>query len=176
MSPTDTIPPAAPVPDDAALDALAEALGQALVGRGLRLAVAESCTGGWLAKTLTDIPGSSDWFDRGFVTYSDLAKIEVLGVDQLVLARHGAVSKAVVAAMAEGLVRYTDCRTAISVSGIAGPGGATESKPVGLVWFGFALGERQWTDSRQFPGDREAVRRLAVEFALSTLLETLAAD
>lgn len=161
---------------DAALAALSEALGAALRERAERLAVAESCTGGWIAKCLTDIPGSSEWFDRGFVTYSDRAKLEVLGVDQLVLARHGAVSEAVVAAMTAGLLRYTDCGAAISVSGIAGPGGGSPAKPVGLVCFGFALGGRRWTLSSQFAGDREAVRRQAVRFALNGLLAGLAGD
>ena len=161
--------------DDAGLLERAEALGQALLRNWCRVAVAESCTGGWIAKVLTDVPGSSQWFDRGFVTYSDISKLEVLGVDQVVLTEHGAVSEPVALAMAEGLRRYTSCRTAIAVSGIAGPGGGTEAKPVGLVCFGFSAGERVWTVSRQFEGDREAVRRRSVAFALDTLFEAIAA-
>jgi len=161
--------------DDAALRARAEALGKALSARGIKVAAAESCTGGWIAKVLTDVPGSSAWFDRGFVTYSDLAKLEVLGVDQAVLARHGAVSEAVVAEMTAGLRRYTSCQAAIAVSGIAGPGGGTEAKPVGLVCVGFSLGDESWTETRRFAGDRDAVRRLSVALALDGLLEALAA-
>ena len=158
-------------PDDGALRSLAARLGRALVTRDARLAVAESCTGGWIAKVATDLPGASVWFDRGFVTYSDLAKIEVLGVDKELLARHGAVSEPVAAAMVSGLERYTSAEAAIAVSGIAGPGGATESKPVGLVWFGFSLDGERWTESRVFGGDREAVRRASVAHALAVLLE-----
>jgi nicotinamide-nucleotide amidase len=170
----DVLRPGQPPPDDAALATLAAAVGAALRARPARIALAESCTGGWIAKVLTDVPGASRWFDRGFVTYSDLAKIEVLGVDRLVLSNHGAVSEPVVLAMAAGLMRYTSAGAAISVSGIAGPGGGTASKPVGLVWFGFALGERRWAASARFDGDREAVRRHAVDFALAGLLESLA--
>lgn len=165
--------PAAPPPDDAALAARAAAVGRALQARALRVALAESCTGGWIAKVLTDVPGASDWFDRGFVTYADLAKIEVLGVDRSVLTQHGAVSEPVVLAMAAGLMRYTSAGAAIAVSGIAGPGGGTVDKPVGLVWFGFALGARRWAIRADFDGDREAVRRRAVDFALAGLAAAL---
>ena len=158
-------------PDDATLGMLGQRLGRVLVARDTRLAVAESCTGGWIAKVATDIPGSSTWFDRGFVTYSDLAKIEVLGVDRELLAQNGAVSQPTVAAMVAGLERYTSCRALIAVSGIAGPGGATPSKPVGLVWFGFSLDGERWTESRVFGGDRESVRRASVAHALTVLLE-----
>ncbi len=166
--------PAEPPPDDAALYARGEALGKALLAADRRIAVAESCTGGWIAKVLTDPPGSSRWFDRGFVTYSDLAKIEVLGVDQAVLTATGAVSEAVVAAMTAGLRRYTSCRAAIAVSGIAGPGGGTAAKPVGLVCFGFSLDDRHFTATVRFSGDREAVRRLAVDYALGTMTAAIA--
>lgn len=159
--------------DDGALRARAEALGRALLGARRRVAVAESCTGGWVAKVLTDIPGSSEWFDRGFVTYSDLAKIEVLGVDRIVLTENGAVSEPVVREMVAALRRYTSCQASIAVSGIAGPGGGTVTKPVGLVCFGFSAGERDWAETRQFGGDREAVRRQSVAFALDSLLSAL---
>ena len=119
------------------LSARAATLGTVLSARGMRLGVAESCTGGWIAKVLTDIPGSSDWFDRGFVTYSNVAKIEMLGVDAAVLAELGAVSEAVAGEMAAGVRRLSACEAALAVSGIAGPGGGTTVKPVGLVCFGW---------------------------------------
>lgn len=165
--------PEARPPDDAALAARAAALGEALREQGLKLAVAESCTGGWIGKALTDIPGSSDWFDRGFVTYSNRAKTEMLGVDADLLEREGAVSEAVAAAMTAGLRRLSGCGAALAVSGIAGPGGATRTKPVGCVCFGWSLGGRHWTRTHRLPGDREAVRRRAVDVALGTLLDAL---
>jgi nicotinamide-nucleotide amidase len=164
----------APVPDDAALAVRAAALGKTLAAQGLTLAVAESCTGGWIAKALTDVAGSSDWFDRGFVTYSNEAKIEMLGVEPELIAREGAVSEAVVAAMTAGIRRSTDCEAALAVSGVAGPGGGTDARPVGCVCFGWSLGERNWTETRRFSGDREAVRRRTVDHALRTLLAALA--
>lgn len=160
--------------DDAGLASAAAELGTRLARRGLCLAVAESCTGGWIAKVATDVPGASDWFDRGFVTYSNVAKMEVLGVDRAVLMREGAVSEAVAAAMAAGLRRSTSCEAAIAVSGIAGPGGGTPAKPVGLVCFGFSLGKRHWTEVRRFDGDRESIRRQSVRFALDELTAALA--
>jgi nicotinamide-nucleotide amidase len=141
----------------------------------MRLGVAESCTGGWIAKVLTDIPGSSNWFDRGFVTYSNVAKVEMLGVDAAVLAELGAVSEAVAGEMAAGIRRLSACEAALAVSGIAGPGGGTTVKPVGLVCFGWSLGERSWTATRNFSGDREAVRRCSVDFALEQLIDALSA-
>jgi nicotinamide-nucleotide amidase len=159
--------------DDRTLRELAEKLGRALVARAVRLAVAESCTGGWIAKVLTDIPGSSDWFDRGYVTYSNRAKIETLGVAESLLVGSGAVSEPVVRAMAASAKRLTGCEAAIAVSGIAGPGGASPGKPVGLVCFAFAVGEREWAQQVRFAGDREAVRRQAVGFALTRLTEAL---
>jgi nicotinamide-nucleotide amidase len=170
MSPTDSSPP-----DDAALGARAETLGAVLLARGLRLAVAESCTGGWIAKLLTDIPGSSEWFDRGYVTYSNAAKTEMLGVDAAILAELGAVSEAVATAMTAGIRRLTPCDAALAVTGIAGPGGGTAAKPVGLVCFGWSLRERSWTVTRKFTGDREAVRRQSVDFALVQLIDALSA-
>jgi nicotinamide-nucleotide amidase len=160
--------------DDAGLAAAAAELGTRLVGHGLHLAVAESCTGGWVAKVVTDVAGASDWFDRGFVTYSNVAKMEVLGVDRAVLMREGAVSEAVAAEMAAGLRRSPSCEAAIAVSGVAGPGGGTAAKPVGLVCFGFSLGDRNWTETRRFDGDRESIRRQSVRFALDALTEALA--
>jgi nicotinamide-nucleotide amidase len=159
--------------DDAALAALARDVGAALLASGRRLALAESCTGGWIAKVLTDIPGSSDWFEAGFVTYSNRAKVGSLGVSSLVLDAEGAVSESVVREMADGARRRTGADAAIAVSGVAGPGGGTGDKPVGLVWFGFSLDERDWARRADFDGNREAVRRQSVALALETLLEAL---
>jgi nicotinamide-nucleotide amidase len=161
------------LPDDAGLAAMAAALGRALIARGAKLAVAESCTGGWIAKALTDMAGSSEWFERGYVTYSNEAKVEALGVAPATLAAHGAVSEPVVAEMAAGARARAEVAAAIAVSGIAGPGGAMPGKPVGLVWFGFELDARRWTARAEFAGDREAVRRAAVAFALETLRAAL---
>ncbi len=155
--------------DDAALSAHAEMLGQALLASGLRLMVAESCTGGWLAKVLTDIPGSSNWFEGGFVTYSNAAKVGMLGVSQAVLDDQGAVSEAVVLEMAAGARRQSKVDAAIAISGVAGPDGGTPDKPVGLVHFAWSLGSREWAMRSEFTGDREAVRRQSVALAMTGL-------
>ncbi len=153
------------------LAALAARLGEVLQQRGWRLSTAESCTGGWVAKLVTDIAGSSAWFDRGWVTYSNEAKQEQLGVPAAVLAEHGAVSEPVVQAMAAGALRASSGDVAVAISGIAGPGGGSADKPVGTVWFAWAdrAGEMR-TLRRVFPGDREAVRRAAVVEALGGVL------
>jgi nicotinamide-nucleotide amidase len=161
--------------DDAALARLAAAVGAALESSGLRLAVAESCTGGWIAKALTDVPGSSDWFDSGFVTYSNRAKIAALGVSPATLDAAGAVSEAVVREMATGARQATGCAVALAVSGIAGPGGGSADKPVGLVHFAWSLRERLWAERFTFAGDREAIRRQATAIALERLLAGLSA-
>ncbi|MGQ9830120.1 MAG: nicotinamide-nucleotide amidase [Thermochromatium sp.] len=151
---------------------LAGRVGEWLQTRGWRLATAESCTGGWIAKTITDIPGSSDWFERGFVTYSNLAKQELLGVDAALLEEHGAVSAAVVRAMVEGALAHSHAEIALAVSGIAGPGGGSSTKPVGTVWFAWGqTGHRTVTHRTCFVGDREAIRAQAVRTALFGLLE-----
>lgn len=143
-----------------------------LLDRGKQLAVAESCTGGWLAKCLTDISGSSGWFERGFVTYSNDAKREMLGVDAATLAEYGAVSEAVVREMAQGVLSHSPADIAVAISGIAGPGGGRSGKPVGTVCFAFAerSGDVQ-AMTCHFEGDREAVRRSAVHYALSQLVQ-----
>lgn len=156
-------------PDDVALADAAARLGDALRARGLRIALAESCTGGWIAKLLTDIAGSSDWFERGYVTYSNRAKSQDLGVPATLLAAEGAVSEAAVRAMARGVCRVAGCQAALAVSGIAGPGGGSRDKPVGTVHFAFALGDREWAAVRRFGGDRDAVRRRSVAFALEEM-------
>lgn len=154
------------------LDPIAASLGDALRRRGLSLVVAESCTGGWLAKVATDIAGSSEWFDRGFVTYSNRSKQEMLGVSAATLEAEGAVSEAVVAQMAAGALTYSRARVSIAISGIAGPGGGSPEKPVGTVWFAWALpGTAPVTQRFQFAGDRDEVRHQAVRIALERLLE-----
>ncbi len=155
------------------LTSLSEQLAKLLLQRQKQLAVAESCTGGWLAKCLTDLPGSSRWFDRGFVTYSNAAKQDMLGVPAEMLEQHGAVSEAVVKAMAQGALQHSVADIAISISGIAGPGGEVPGKPVGTVCFGLATGQQIQSDTQHFKGDREAVRRQSVGHALTRLIDVL---
>lgn len=153
-------------------EALVARLADALRARGWRLATAESCTGGLLAAACTSVAGSSDWFERGFVTYSNEAKAELLGVPATLLAEHGAVSEAVARAMAEGALRHAHAEIALSVTGIAGPGGGSESKPVGTVWLGLALaGGATQAELRRFGGDRAAVRGQTVRHALQRLID-----
>lgn len=159
------------------IEAMAQRLGALLGQRGMMLAVAESCTGGWLAKAITDIPGSSAWFDRGFVTYSNAAKMELLGVQAETLARHGAVSEATVREMAVGALEHSHAALSVAISGIAGPGGGTPDKPVGTVWIAWADRQGQVSAKRfLFPGDRPAVRAQAVVAACEGLLERLAQE
>jgi nicotinamide-nucleotide amidase len=164
------------IPDDATLKALTGELGRALLASGARLAVAESCTGGWLAKAMTDNAGSGDWFEAGIVSYSNAAKASLLGVSPDLIESDGAVSEPVVRAMAVGARLRTGADAAIAVSGIAGPSGGSPEKPVGLVWFGWSLGDRDWARHRRFDGDREAVRRQSVAFAVQVLLDELPVD
>ncbi|MDG3064264.1 nicotinamide-nucleotide amidase [Thauera mechernichensis] len=156
---------------DTELDTLAQQVGQALGARGWRLATAESCTGGWIAEAVTAIGGSSAWFDRGFVTYSNEAKIDMLGVSAHTLATQGAVSEATVREMAAGALDRSIATVAVAVSGIAGPSGGSPAKPVGTVCIGWALraGE-QSALTLQFAGDRRAVRRQTVIRALQGVL------
>jgi nicotinamide-nucleotide amidase len=157
--------------DQATLE-MAAALLDRCRARGLRLATAESCTGGLIAATLTAIAGSSDVLDRGFVTYSNVAKAEILGVPVALIARLGAVSSEVAMAMAEGALVHAPAALAIAVTGVAGPDGGSAEKPVGLVWFGLAERGRATRSERQvFPGDRTAVRAAAVTRALALLAE-----
>lgn len=135
-----------------------------------RLATAESCTGGWIAKQLTDVPGSSDWFDRGFVTYSNEAKQDMLGVPQPLIEQQGAVSEAVVSAMAAGAIERSRAQWSVAVSGIAGPGGGSDEKPVGLVWLAWGMPDGiVHTECCHFDGERDEVRQSAVETALQGL-------
>jgi nicotinamide-nucleotide amidase len=155
---------------DAALMRLAERLGALLIERGWSVTTAESCTGGWISKVLTDVAGSSRWFARSFVTYSNEAKAETLGVPADVLATHGAVSEPVVTAMARGAARAARCELAVAVSGIAGPDGGVPGKPVGTVWLAWRSPAGIETVVRRFAGDREAVRRQSVKAALEGLI------
>jgi nicotinamide-nucleotide amidase len=159
---------------DRELKRLAERVGRRLLKARRGAATAESCTGGWIAKALTDIAGSSQWFCEGFVTYSDASKVRRLGVPRAVLQRHGAVSEATVRAMAAGALRRSNAQVAVAVTGIAGPTGGTPGKPVGTVWLGWAARRsgaiRVATALRRFRGDRETVRRKTVRAALQGLL------
>ncbi len=162
------------IPDDTQLRTLAERASERLCVRGLAMAAAESCTGGWLAKTATDLPGSSRWFERGFVTYSNEAKQDLLGVSAVTLARHGAVSEATAREMACGALANSGAQVALAITGIAGPGGGTPDKPVGLVWFAWVRqGCEPVARSQCFDGDRDAVRRRAVAAAWQGLLDLL---
>lgn len=156
--------------DDKAIYEHAASLGRTLKLAGLSLTLAESCTGGWLGKALTDVPGSSDWVDCGFITYSNSAKQYLLGVSPGLLNTHGAVSEPVVRAMAEGALGQSEADLAIAISGVAGPDGGTADKPVGLVWFAWSRrGRETRSGQRRFTGDREAVRRAAVIHAMTGL-------
>lgn len=168
---------------DKTLYSLAEAVGQALNSKGIFMATAESCTGGWVAKCMTDVPGSSAWFDCGFTVYNREAKQQMLGVPTAVIDAHGEVSEATVEAMAEGAIAQSRAAVTVAVSGIAGPGGGSEEKPVGTVYFAWCIADRvagvmrnsKTTSCREvFDGDREAVRRQAVERALQGVLDLLA--
>lgn len=158
---------------DAALARLAQRAGRRLLAGRRRIATAESCTGGWIAKALTDVAGSSEWFEEAFVTYSNRAKQRRLGVARRLLANDGAVSEGTVRAMARGLLRRSAADVAIAVSGIAGPGGAVPGKPVGTVWI--CWGSRRAgrtvlrSEVHRFRGDREAIRRSTVRCALRGL-------
>ena len=155
---------------------LSESLGMALTEQGLTLACAESCTGGWVAAVVTATAGSSAWFDRGFVTYSNKAKEEMLGVPSATLASHGAVSEDTARAMALGALQHSDAGIALAITGIAGPGGGSPGKPVGTVCFSWCRrGEPPESETRLWPGDRETVRRQALTHALKGVLSRLKA-
>ena len=162
------------VPADTALAAQARDVGARLQASSRKLATAESCTGGWIAKLCTDIAGSSAWFDCGFVVYSNEAKVRDLGVSTRVLKQHGAVSEMTARQMAQGALRAANAHIAVSITGIAGPDGGTKEKPVGTVWFGLAWRAGRKVEvgaqRRRFDGDREAVRRQSAERALRLIL------
>lgn len=155
------------------LNILAESLGAALKARGFVLALAESCTGGMVAQAITSVAGSSAWFDRGFVTYSNQAKMDMLGVNKQTLLQFGAVSEQTAAEMAQGALRFSLADISASITGIAGPDGGTAEKPVGIVCFGFALKNSVKTSIQHFVGNRESVRQQASVYAIFQLTELM---
>ncbi len=156
---------------DVTLYQLTEELATGLLNKQWQLVTAESCTGGWLAKCCTDLPGSSAWFAGGVVSYSNPLKQSLLGVNENTLAQFGAVSEPVVKEMAHGCMEKLGGQISVAISGIAGPDGGSDQKPVGLVWFGFASAKQSFCCQQRFAGDREAIRRQAVAFALRKLIE-----
>ncbi|WP_038203895.1 CinA family protein [Xenophilus azovorans] len=154
--------------------ALVARLAERLQAQGRMMATAESCTGGLIAAACTDLAGSSNWFERGFVTYSNAAKTELLGVDAGLIAAHGAVSEPVARAMAAGAVARSAAQVAVAVTGVAGPAGGSPDKPVGTVWFGWSVDGAVQADRRRFEGDRAAVRAATVHHALRVLAGLLA--
>ena len=152
-----------------------KALAAVLIQNHLMLATAESCTGGLIAAACTDLAGSSAWFERGFVTYSNAAKSELLGVHAELIATHGAVSEPVVRAMAAGAVAHSRAQVAVAVTGVAGPSGGSPDKPVGTVWLGWHVGGRITTECCHFAGDRAAVRSATVSHALTRLVRLVSA-
>ena len=158
------------------IEAIVPALADALRGAGLKIATAESCTGGLIAAACTTVAGSSDWFERGFVTYSNEAKTEMLGVPPALIGAHGAVSEAVARAMAEGAIAYSRAQLAVAVTGVAGPSGGSASKPVGTVWLAWArAGKATRAELLTLAGDRRAVREQSVQQALQRLLDAVGA-
>lgn len=159
---------------DADLTALSAAIGEACSRRGLTLATAESCTGGWVAQVLTHTPGSSTWFERGFVTYANEAKVEMLGVRPETLAAHGAISCETAAEMAAGAIERSHASVSLAITGLAGPTGGSSHKPVGTVCFAWCRrGESPETEVRRFDGSRESIRRQSVVHSLEELLARL---
>jgi nicotinamide-nucleotide amidase len=150
-----------------------EQLAQLLLRRGWMLATAESCTGGLISAACTELAGSSNWFERGFVSYSNEAKTELLGVKAQTIAAHGAVSEAVVREMVEGAVSRSRARVGVAVTGVAGPSGGSKDKPVGTVWFGYRVDGELTSETVRFPGDRAAVRAATVQHALNGLVQRL---
>jgi nicotinamide-nucleotide amidase len=145
-----------------------------LLQKGWLLATAESCTGGMISAACTDLAGSSNWFERGFVTYSNAAKTEMLGVAAALLTAHGAVSEEVARAMVQGAIQHSRARVAVAVTGVAGPTGGSRAKPVGTVWFGFMVDGQVSSERQHFDGDRAAVRSATVHHALQRLVQLLA--
>ena len=149
-------------------------IGRQAVAENVMIATAESCTGGWIAQEITAVAGSSAWFDRGFVTYSNQSKHEMLGVAEQTLEQYGAVSEPVVIEMAEGVLLHSSAQLSVVTSGVAGPGGGSAEKPVGTVWFAWAVRDKPTrTAVFQFNGDRESVRKQAVRVALEGILQNL---
>jgi nicotinamide-nucleotide amidase len=153
------------------LTILAQQLGHVCKAKQVMLVTAESCTGGLIAELITAIPGSSAWFERGFVTYSNLAKEEMLGVTKSTLDQYGAVSEQTAIEMALGALKHSHAQVSVSVTGIAGPAGGSAEKPVGTVWFGWATHDTCQAEMRLFTGDRTTIREQAAEFALTNLVK-----
>lgn len=166
---TTPLPPQTPTAD------LVTRLADDLLARGWMMATAESCTGGLIAAACTDLAGSSQWFERGFVTYSNEAKTQMLSVDPAQIDAHGAVSEIVARAMAHGAVRHSQARVAVAVTGVAGPSGGSPAKPVGTVWFGFMVDGRLVSEMRCFEGDRAQVRTATMRHALHRLIDLIEA-
>lgn len=152
---------------------LCRQLADLLIKNGLKLVTAESCTGGMISAACTDLAGSSNWFERGFVTYSNEAKTELLGVDGALIEAHGAVSEQVARAMAFGAIRHSIAQVSIAVTGVAEPTGGSAAKPVGTVWFGFSIRGQLYSEIQRFDGDRAAVRAQTVTHALARTLTLL---
>ena len=152
---------------------LCRLLADFLLKNDLKLTTAESCTGGMISAACTDLAGSSDWFERGFVTYSNEAKTELLGVDVALIEAHGAVSEPVARAMAFGAIRHSKAQVSIAVTGIAGPAGGSAAKPVGTVWFGFSVQGSLHSEMQRFAGDRAAVRQQTMVHALQRVVALL---
>jgi nicotinamide-nucleotide amidase len=156
---------------------LAESVGKKLAEKKWQLVTAESCTGGGVGAVITEVSGSSVWYDRGFITYSNAAKIEMLGVPAALIAEHGAVSEPVAQAMAQGALQYSNANVSLAITGIAGPGGDTAEKPVGTVCFAWSLKARTiHSETKHFRGARADVRAQAIEYSLITLLTLLPVD
>lgn len=161
--------------DEQGLETVLAKISESLLARGWMLATAESCTGGLIAGACTALAGSSQWFERGFVSYSNAAKSELLGVPAALIAAHGAVSEPVARAMAEGAVAHSHAQVALAVTGVAGPSGGTPAKPVGTVWFGWQIDGQTHSEVQHFAGNRAAVRAQTVQHALQRLRGLLAA-
>jgi nicotinamide-nucleotide amidase len=150
---------------------LVEKLAQQLTTKKLKLSTAESCTGGGLAFYLTNLSGSSDWFDCGFVTYSNFSKQKLLNVKSDTLKKFGAVSEETAREMAEGAIKQSQANVSMAITGIAGPAGGTKEKPVGLVWFAWTMNQKTQAEKKIFSGTRETIREQAIDFAMTKLLE-----
>lgn len=159
--------------DELSTQILCRQLADLLLKSELKLVAAESCTGGLISAACTDLAGSSNWFERGFVTYSNEAKTELLGVDAALIETHGAVSEQVARSMAFGAIRHSAAQVSIAVTGVAGPAGGSAAKPVGTVWFGFSVQGSLHSEMMRFAGDRAAVRQQTVAHALRRLMQLL---
>lgn len=161
---------------ETSIEELVQKLAAQLIEKGWMLATAESCTGGMIAAACTDLAGSSQWFDRGFVTYSNEAKTEMLGVPAELIEKHGAVSEEVVRAMAEGAIRHSRAQVSIAVTGIAGPGGGSAEKPVGTVWVGWCVAGTTCAQALALQGSRQQIRLMTMHTALQAALSLPASD